>query len=59
MKKEINITLKKTKDGYTIGDETNARVLYFNDEDSSRKELIGYIIDNVMNIEIEDGRKYK
>lgn len=59
MKNELNINVNKTSLGYTVVNEEDKRIDYFNDDDDGRQALIGYLIEEVFNKEVSDGRKYK
>jgi hypothetical protein len=56
--KEIKLLLTKTKDGYIVGNETLGRVQYLTDSDKDRKALIAILVDEFINAELEDGKKY-
>lgn len=59
MKTELNVIVNKTSLGYTLVNEEDKRIDYFNDDEEGRKALIGYLIEEVFNKELVGGRKYK
>lgn len=58
MKTELNVTINKTSLGYTVVNEEDNRIDYFNDDDDGRKAFINYLIQDVFNREVTSGRKY-
>jgi len=56
--KQVKLSLTKTKDGYIVGNETLGRVDYLGDTDLDRKKLIDILLEDFINVEIEEGRKY-
>jgi hypothetical protein len=56
--KQVKLVLTKTQDGYIVGNETLGKVDYLGDSDQDRKKLINILIEDFINVEIEEGRKY-
>tara|TARA_R110000868_G_scaffold177546_1_gene416527 strand:+ start:374 stop:553 length:180 start_codon:yes stop_codon:yes gene_type:complete len=59
MKTELNVIVNKTSLGYTLVNEEDKRIDYFNDDEEGRQALIGYLIEEIFNQEVKGGRKYK
>lgn len=57
--KKIELTLIKTKDGVTAANEAEGTIDFFDEEEQGRREFIEYMLQQFINKEIEDGRKYK
>lgn len=53
----IELVITKTKAGYSIINDTYGSVDYFEDDDEGRQAFVKYIAE-VMNTEVENGRKY-
>lgn len=57
-KETVNIEIVKTANGYSITDKENSRIDFFEDDDEGRRSVVNYLILNVLNKELKDGRKY-
>lgn len=61
MSKKINtvsVEIVKTANGYSITDRQKNTVDFFEDTDEGRRSVVNYLILNVLNKELEGGRKY-
>jgi hypothetical protein len=56
--KEIKLILTKTKDGYIVGNQTLGKIDYLGDSDADRSKLIAILVDEFINFELENGKKY-
>lgn len=57
--KEIRLQLIKTSSGYSIADKTNNTISFFEDDDIGRKAMVNFLIEELLNKEVENGRKYR
>lgn len=57
--KELKIELTKTANGYMISNQDENSVDLFDDTDTGRKLLVQFLVNNVLNVEIEGGTKYE
>lgn len=59
--KKIVLSLEKVADRYTLTNEENGKIMFFDDTDDNRQRLITAFIDEfyyVLNTEVQDGNKY-
>lgn len=56
--KNITLTVKKTETGYTAYTESKDSLSFFTDDDQGRKMLIQYLVDELLNKEVQGGVKY-
>lgn len=57
--KELKIELVKTSGGYQISNADAQSIDVFEDTDEGRKEFVRFLVNNVLNLEVEGGRKYE
>lgn len=55
----IELIIKKSPSGYIVGNEAAGNVQVFEDNDEGRTKFIQFLVDNLLNAEIPNGRKYK
>jgi hypothetical protein len=56
--KPVQVEIVKTANGYSIADKENNRIDFFEDDDEGRRAVVNYLILNVLNKELPNGRKY-
>ena len=59
MSKKIELSLIKTAEGITATNKEESTIDMFDDDDEGRKSFVEYMIENFINKEVENGRKYK
>ena len=57
--KEIKLVLIKNKEGYTIGNQTTGKIDLVSDDDEGRDTIVKILVEDFLNAEVENGRKYK
>lgn len=57
--KKLELKLIKTKTGVTAANEDKGIIDHFEDDDHGRKEFVKFMLEEFINKEIEDGRKYQ
>lgn len=57
--KEITLKLVKTANGVTLSNESEMTLDIFDDTDHGRKALIQALVDQLLNAEVQGGRRYK
>lgn len=56
---EIRLGLIKTTNSFSVVNHDEATMEMFEDDDVGRKAFVQYMIDNFLNKEVDNGRKYR
>ena len=59
MSKKIELSLIKTAEGITATNKEESTIDMFDDDDEGRKSFVEYMVENFINKEVDNGRKYK
>lgn len=56
--KEIKLTLTKTEAGITAANESTGTIDIFDESENNRHSFVKYILDEFLNKEVDNGKKY-
>ena len=57
--KKLELKLIKTENGITATDFEGGKIHYFDETDEARQQFVKFIVDEFINREVDNGRKYK
>lgn len=59
MVNKIKLEIDKESESYSVTNREESNIAFFEDDDAGRKQLIQYLVDELLNKEVKNGRTYK